>query len=107
MGPVLGLVLIGCRLALSGEVAVKSYQRLVKGDLLPWLLLSFGLISIAQGGWAQPTSLGFCTLIGGLMLAVLPKPKKKRRASLPPTSASPPAATNEVATETSPSLPMA
>ncbi|NQX02623.1 hypothetical protein HQ447_18345 [bacterium] len=79
LGPILGLVLIGCRLVLSGEVATKSYERLVKGDLLPWLLLSFGLITLAQGGWAQPTSLGFGTMIGGLLLASLEPPAKGRR----------------------------
>ncbi len=81
LGPILGLILIGCRLVLSAEVAIKSYDRLVRGDLLPWLLLSFGLISLAQGGWAQPTSLGFCTLIGGLLLAALKGPGKARRKS--------------------------
>lgn len=81
LGPILGLILIGCRLVLSAEVAIKSYHQVVKGNLLPWLLLSFGLLSIAQGGWAQPTALGFCTVSGGLLLATLEPPAtvKKRR----------------------------
>jgi len=33
------------------------------------MLLSFALLIIPQGQWAQPTSLGFSTLIGGLMIA--------------------------------------
>jgi hypothetical protein len=106
LGPILGLIVIGCRLALSGEVAVKSYQHLVKGDLLPWLLLSFGLISIAQGGWAQPTSLGFCTMVGGLLLAALSKPKKQRRTVKPPVSSSLPAETDAQGIEISTPSPL-
>jgi hypothetical protein len=56
---------------LSLSIANKSYQRVPKGDLLPWMLLSYGFLSIAQAQWAQPTSLGFFTIIGGLMLASL------------------------------------
>jgi hypothetical protein len=48
-----------------------SYRRLSGGDLLPWMLLSFGILNIPQGQWAQPTSLGFSTLIAGLIVASL------------------------------------
>jgi hypothetical protein len=47
---------------------------MIAGDLLPWILASFGLMNLAQGGWAQPTSLGFGTLIAGLMVAALRAP---------------------------------
>jgi hypothetical protein len=69
LGPVMGLGIIFIRLALSFELMRVSYQRLVKGDLLPWLLVSFGLLNIPQGQWAQPTALGFCILIGGLIFS--------------------------------------
>ncbi len=42
---------------------------MITGDLLPWILASFGIMNVAQGNWAQPTALGFSTLIAGLMLS--------------------------------------
>lgn len=79
LGPILGIIIIFIRMGMSVEVAVGSYKHLVKGDILPWMLLSFGLLTLPQGGWAQPTSLGFCTITGGLMFASLNKsmPYKK------------------------------
>ncbi|SFQ83606.1 hypothetical protein [Hymenobacter arizonensis] len=71
LGPLLGLAVVFLRLGLAAEISWACYKKLTQGDLLPWLLLSFGLLSLVQGGWAQPTSLGFCTLTGGLMIASL------------------------------------
>ncbi|WP_448702985.1 hypothetical protein ACFGVR_11595 [Mucilaginibacter sp. AW1-3] len=71
MGALMGLSVIALRLSLSIKLGVLSYLRMAKGDMLPWMLLSFGFVLVAQGSWAQPTTLGFCTLIGGLMLASL------------------------------------
>lgn len=81
IGPVLGLALIICRTAFCFDLLLKSYGRMVEGELMPWLLLSYGMISIAQGAWSQPTALGFSTMIGGLILASLKPPhvKKSRR----------------------------
>jgi hypothetical protein len=74
MGPLLGLSVIIIRVSLTAKIAWAAYRKMIKGDLLPWILASFGLMNLAQGGWAQPTSLGFGTLIGGLMLASLKSP---------------------------------
>jgi len=71
LGAVMGMVIIMVRLVFSFQITVSSYRKLAEGDLLPWLLLSFALLAIPQGGWAQPATLGFCTLIGGLVLASL------------------------------------
>ena len=71
LGPLMGLSVVFIRLALSARLAMAGYRRLVAGDLLPWLLLSFCLLSLPQAQWAQPTSLGFSILIGGLTLASL------------------------------------
>jgi len=76
LGPLLGLSLIFLRVFLSLKIAKASYKRLHEGDILPWLLLSFGFLQLAQGNWAQPTSLGFCTLASGLMIASLRTPSK-------------------------------
>ena len=77
LGPLLGVALILMRIGLSLMVAIKSYYRLIKGDLLPWMLLSFGFLTIAQAQWAQPTSLGFCTIIGGLLISALRVERQK------------------------------
>jgi hypothetical protein len=74
MGPLLGLSVIFIRVSLTTKIALAAYRKMIKGDLLPWILASFGLMNLAQGGWAQPTSLGFGTLIGGLMIASLKSP---------------------------------
>lgn len=77
LGPLLGLAVIMLRLGLSAEITIAAYRRLTEGDLLPWLLLGFALLNIPQGHWAQPTALGFFTLIGGLMLASLKNPEEE------------------------------
>jgi hypothetical protein len=74
MGPLLGLAVILIRVCLTARIALAAYRRMIAGDLLPWILASFGLMNLAQGGWAQPTSLGFGTLIAGLMVAALRAP---------------------------------
>jgi hypothetical protein len=71
LGPVLGLTVIFLRLKLSISILFKSFVKLKYGILMPWILTSFGALSIAQAGWAQPTSLGFCVLLTGLILAAL------------------------------------
>lgn len=75
IGPLMGLLVIFIRLSLTLKLVTTSYKSLLVNNVLPWLLLSFGLLTIPQGQWAQPTSLGFCTVIGGLIIASL-KDKK-------------------------------
>ncbi|WMJ73268.1 hypothetical protein RCC89_08845 [Cytophagaceae bacterium ABcell3] len=77
MGPILGILLIILRLSFSFNVANKGFVKMLKGDTLPWMLLSFGLLVIPQSQWAKPTVLGFSTLIGGLILASFNEPQKK------------------------------
>jgi hypothetical protein len=76
LGILMGLASIFIRLSLCIKIALACYQKLVQGDILPWMLLSFGLLIIPQGQWAQPTSLGFSTLIGGLIIASLHLPQE-------------------------------
>lgn len=71
MGPLLGILTILVRLAVSAFLTFFAFAKLGKGDLLPWLLLSFALINLPQGQWAQPTNLGFAVLSGGLVLAAM------------------------------------
>lgn len=78
LGLLMGLAVIIIRVGVSAKIALASYQKLMRGNLLPWMLLSFGLLTVPQSQWAQPTSLGFSTLIGGLMLASLRLPQKQK-----------------------------
>ncbi len=71
MGPLMGIAMIFFRLKLSADIALASYKKLSSGKLLPWILLSFVLLNIPQGQWAQPTILGFSVLGGGLAIAAL------------------------------------
>nr|GFB79258.1 hypothetical protein [Tanacetum cinerariifolium] len=59
LGLLFGITVILLRLGLVIKVLIASFQQVATGNLLPWLLLSFGFLSILQGQWAQPTALGF------------------------------------------------
>ena len=83
LGPLLGIGLVLLRLGLTIKIASACYRKLSQGDLLPWMLLSFGFITLAQGGWSQPSALGFYVLIGGLMVASLRTPAQARRLAQP------------------------
>jgi len=69
MGLILGLFIIVLRIAFSAKLFFSSFKNLQQGNLLPWMLISFGMIILINGGWAQPTALGFYTLAAGLLLA--------------------------------------
>ena len=69
LGPIMGLAVIFIRLKLALNMLATSFKRLKTGDLLPWILMSFGFVGISQGNWSQPTSLGFCILAGGFIAA--------------------------------------
>ncbi|WP_114751767.1 hypothetical protein [Pleomorphovibrio marinus] len=69
LGIIMGILVILIRIGLVTKMLLLGYQYMVKGDFMPWLLLSFGSLLIVQGQWGQPTVLGFSTLIGGLIIA--------------------------------------
>ncbi len=71
MGLLMGLLMIMIRLIFCLQLTQMAYKRLAKNDVLPWMILSFTLLIVPQGQWSQPTSLGFSTLAGGLVLASL------------------------------------
>jgi hypothetical protein len=73
MGLLIGLLTIILRLSFCLQISLLAFYRLKYNDLLPWMTLSFALIAIPQGQWAQATSLGFSTVAGGLVLASLHK----------------------------------
>ncbi|MCF2519155.1 hypothetical protein [Dyadobacter sp. CY351] len=75
MGLVLGLVTILLRFHLIASMTLNSIRALRVENFLPWMLIGFSLINILQGQWAQPASLGFAVLSGGLILAALKGPE--------------------------------
>ena len=69
MGFILGMLAILIRGSLVFEMLKKAWREIKFENKLPWMLMSFGAVNILQGQWAQPTALGFSTLIGGLVIA--------------------------------------
>jgi len=69
LGPILGIGIILIRLMMSYKLVSWAWIYLVNYDILPWIILSFTLLVLPQGGWAQPTSLGFSVLVSGLLIA--------------------------------------
>jgi len=78
LGPVLGLTAVFIRMTLALSMTFRSIKMLLSGNLLPWMLTSFGFLAVAQHGWAQPTSLGFSVFTGGLILAALNDVQQKK-----------------------------
>ena len=70
-GMVLGLLIVVIRIQLSFNLLYKSFKRLINGDELPWILVSYGFLLLLQGLWAQPSNLGFYVLTGGLLISSL------------------------------------
>ncbi|HEX8607411.1 MAG TPA: hypothetical protein VF679_02085 [Pedobacter sp.] len=73
MGLILGLSFILLRLFLLFQLLQKSIAEIGKKNPLPWLLMSFAFLMIAQSQLGQPTSLGFTVLAAGLVLAAFKK----------------------------------
>lgn len=65
----MGLLVIMLRVGLAVKISLASYNKLASGNLLPWLMMSVGVLMVTQGQWHQPTALGFCALSGGIWLA--------------------------------------
>ena len=78
MGLLLGLSTIILRVYLVLKMSLDSYRALAFENFLPWMLLSFALGNILQGQWAQPASLGFSILSGGLILASLNRTDERK-----------------------------
>jgi hypothetical protein len=68
-GPILGLAFIIWRTLLTAKFGLISYQLLKRGEILPIILFCAGFISLLNGQFGQPTSLGFAVFVCGLFLA--------------------------------------
>lgn len=78
LGHLLGLTVILIRLGTSLKLTILSYKRSAAGDVLSWILLSFCLLNLPQGMWAQPTALGFSVVGAGLVLASSKKDTRRK-----------------------------
>jgi len=69
LGPILGLILIGVRLALALFLVRRAWRQLKGGNTLPIVLGGYAIVLVVMGDTAQPTALGFLVVGAGLMLA--------------------------------------
>lgn len=69
LGPILGLLFLGVRVALCVWMLRRAWQQARHGNSLPLILGGFAVVLVFLGGTAQPTSLGFLVVGAGLMLA--------------------------------------
>jgi hypothetical protein len=69
LGPILGLLLIGVRIALGVSLLRRAWAQARRGNSLPLILGGFAIVLVVMGGTAQPTGLGFLVVGAGLMLA--------------------------------------
>ncbi|KGO87441.1 membrane protein [Flavobacterium rivuli WB 3.3-2 = DSM 21788] len=73
MGFFMGMIIILIRISITANLVIKGWKSINHKNILPWMLLSNGILLIVQGQWAQPTALGFSILIAGLITASLTK----------------------------------
>lgn len=69
MGFFLGLTIILIRGGVVLSVLKNAWKAVKEENILPWILMSFGTLMLLQAPWAQPTTLGFSVLVGGLAIA--------------------------------------
>jgi hypothetical protein len=69
MGPLLGLTTIALRITITIKLIKKALEFVSINETLPYILLTYGIFTIPQGSFSQPTSLGFIVVLGGIIIA--------------------------------------
>jgi hypothetical protein len=69
LGLMLGLALLGLRVALAVSLLRRAVLQAKHANALPLIIGGYALVMVVMGGTAQPTELGFVVLGAGLMLA--------------------------------------
>lgn len=72
-GIIFGGGLIILRIFLAINIAVRSFRLPQEEKLLPFILCGAAAATIVQGQWAQPSILGYATIMAGLLFAALTK----------------------------------
>ncbi|MCG9793519.1 hypothetical protein [Flavobacterium algicola] len=67
-GIILGGVLILLRIILAFSIAIQAFKLPREQKLLPFILCGTACVALVQGQWAQPTVLGYGTLVTGLVM---------------------------------------
>lgn len=75
-GIILGGGLIFLRLFLAINIVIQSFKLPQEKKLLPFILCGAACVTIIQGQWAQPSILGYATVMTGLVMASLKKENK-------------------------------
>jgi hypothetical protein len=70
-GPVLGLAYLMWRCAIAARVGWLCLRSVRRGNMLPLLLFSSGVLPMISGQFGQPTILGFAVFATGLTLAAM------------------------------------
>jgi hypothetical protein len=76
-GPVFGLLLILFRVALTLTVGKCAFDAMRRDNILPMLIFGGCGVSILNGQWGVPTSLGFAIFGAGLTLAACVEPEEE------------------------------
>jgi hypothetical protein len=69
LGPILGLALLGLRVALALMLLNRAWAQARRGNAFPLIMGGYAIVLVVMGDTAQPTALGFLVVGAGLMLA--------------------------------------
>ena len=72
-GIIFGGGLIILRIFLTIDIAIKSIKLPQEEKLLPFIICGAAGVTMMQGQWAQPSILGYATILAGLVMASLKK----------------------------------
>ncbi|REH01896.1 hypothetical protein [Flavobacterium aquicola] len=72
-GIIFGGGLIVLRMILTIDIAVRSLKLPQDKKLLPFIICGAAGVTMVQGQWAQPSILGYATIMAGLVMASLKK----------------------------------
>lgn len=78
LGPLIGVIVIFVRSHFTFKTLSDSLSAMRKGEILPWMIMSYAFLILLQGQWSQPTSAGFAVIMGGLILAALRDADKQK-----------------------------
>jgi hypothetical protein len=75
-GPIFGVLLCLFRIALTVAVAQRAYEAFHRGNILPVLIFTACGLTVLNGQWGVPTTLGFAIFGAGLTLAACVEPEE-------------------------------
>jgi hypothetical protein len=76
-GPIFGLLLCLFRIALTVAVARRAYEAFHRGNVLPVLIFAACGLTVLNGQWGVPATLGFAIFGAGLTLAAGVEPPEE------------------------------